>query len=282
MGTISGPGQGPNELQYPMRISVSNGKIAVKHSGYFSIFKTSGEFVSPFKAFTNNDHFALGGERIFWLNPMPHSNQLIEVYSLNGDLELSFCDKFLHVNNDAIKDRFLVNSFLYEGHILIDDKSVLYFSSRFGQYWVFSFQGKATEHGEMSGYFFARGKSILEYNSDLLDKVNHGIDLSRIEGSKYPRSVIFEDVAYLDGRFYFISSDIKSSNGKDTTTFEIYSFTKNPFRPLSHYSISRENQCRLDGFTVVRYQDSEYAIISISDMSEGFFLETYKIPDEQK
>jgi hypothetical protein len=266
------PGQGPGDLQHPFSISIWNDEIAIKESGFFSLFRKNGEYLSKFKIFSDAPTFVYLDNKIYWLNPNLEDNNLGEIYAKEGEIISTFGDKFLKTDIHAFKNPYLTNYKLYEGNMFFDGKSIFYFNSRFGKYLIFSLDGKTLAEGNISKFFRERGERIKKLNEDIyIKRVKNQNE--RISG--YPRSVIFEDGYLHEDKIYFVSSTITRKNGWETN-FELRVLGIRPMNLLKEYVIKKEDPCRLDSLAVLEKNGENYILLAITNHEKGIYLELYK------
>jgi hypothetical protein len=269
---IGRPGEGPGDLQHPFSLSIRNDEIAVKEAGFFSFFNKAGKYLFKFRAFSYNNDFVYINNKIYWRNANLKEDHLIEIYTKEGERISSFGKKFLAADINAFQNPPFIESLLYEGYIFSDGKSIFYFNSRFGNYIIFSLEGKTLAEGDISEYFGERGKKIKEYNNETY--IERKKDKKR-KSLGYPRSEIFEDGYLYNNKIYFISSTIMSKNGMKTI-FELRKFDIKSINPLEEYIIQKDGICRLDSLAILEKDGQEYVLLAITVIEEGFFLEVYK------
>ncbi len=269
---VGKPGQGPGDLQRPFSLSIWNDEIAIKESGFFSFFRKNGEYLSKFRIFSDNPTFVYLDDKIYWLNPNLEDNYLVEIYAKDGEMISTFGDKFLKPDIHAFKNPNFINYKLYEGNMFSDGKSILYFNSRFGNYLIFSLDGKTLAEGNISKFFRTRGEKIKKLNNDIYIKRVKDQN-ERISG--YPRSVIFEDGYLHKDKIYFVSSTMTHKNGWETI-FELRVLSIKPMNLLKEYVIKKGDPCRLDSFTVIEKNGENFILLAITNHEKGINLELYK------
>jgi len=269
---IGMPGQGTGDLLHPITLSIWNDEIAIKESGFFSFFEKTGKYLSKFRIFSSHPAFTFLDNKIYWLNPNLKDSYLFEIYGKNGERISTFGTKFPNVDIHAFKNPIRIQNQLYQGKLLSNGKSIFYFNSRFGKYYIFSLDGKTLSEGDISKHFGERGKKIKEYNNKLfIERVKN----QEKKTSGYPLPLIFKDSYLYKDRLYFISSTLSEEKG-EKTTFKLRILSIKSMILLEEYIIRRENFCRLDSLAVVEENGKDYILIAITDFEEGHFLELYK------
>jgi hypothetical protein len=265
-------GQGPGDLQWPISLSIWNDEICIKESGFFSFFKTNGKFLSKFRIFSAHSTFIYIDNKIYWLNPDFKKDYLFEIYTKEGERLQTFGNKFLKTGIFTFQNASFIQTLLYEGNVFYYGKSIYYFNSRFGNYFIYSLDGKTLAEGDISIHFGERGEKIKKYNNERYIKQNKKI---RKKGSGYPKSVIFEDAYLCKDKIYFTCSTQSKKNGGVETAFDFFIINIKSMNLIEKSIIRKESLCRLDSLAVVEENGEDYILLALTDHSNGFFLELY-------
>ncbi len=268
---VGRPGQGTGDLMHPISLSIWNDEIAVKESGFFSIFDKNGKSLSKFRIFADSRAFVYQDNKIYWLNPNLEENHLIEVYQKAGERIFTMGTKFIKANSRAFINPPRIEGLLYEGRLFSDGKTIIYFSSRFGKYFVFSLGGEALREGDINTIFGERGKKISKYNQDVYIERTKKED----QHSGYPFPLIFEDGCLHKDEIYFINSSIIQKT-RPKTIIELKIISLKSMNLLSEYIIEKDGVIRIDSLEVIEINNEPYILLSISVMEQGYYLELYR------
>ena len=266
-------GQGPGDLQWPLSLSIWENEIAIKEEDSISFFDKNGEFSGQFKVFSAQTGFIFCENKIYWVNPSLKENYLFEVYTKEGKRISTFGAKFLNIDLNSFSERspFFTQYLLYRGKIFIYENSLYYFNSLFGKYYQFSLDGELVKEGDISDRFEKRGEEVKEYNTDIYIKNR---PMRKISG--YLSNVIFDEGYLHKDKIYFASHAHSRENGEHTI-IEIRTISINSMSLLEKHIIRRKGLCRLDSIAVFEKNGEDYILLSLTDFSEGFFLEIYRL-----
>ncbi|MDJ0838866.1 MAG: hypothetical protein QNK37_20270 [Acidobacteriota bacterium] len=263
-GYLAQKGEGPGEVWLPIELLTrEDGSIIVKDNRGFSFFDTKDDFQHRFRVFTSWISATWLSGRIYYAAADPGKDQLIFPYTPNGKKGAAFAPKFLQVDTargDMV--RLAHNeSYLYEGRLLTDGRTLFYLNKTFGKAWTFDDKSKLLSEKNLTGIFGPHGAMVVEKNKNYLENPH---EMEKPEGflnySLFDDAFLLEDNIYLlrvvnalDG-FIPAHKDIFVLDKKTLTLKEVL---KVPFKPGEYFWTF-----------AARVENGKHRLYAIIDMGE--------------
>ena len=273
---ISRMGQGPGDLMRPGRLSIWNNEIAVEGEHSFSFFSQEGKYLSRFKISSGRKYFVYLNNKIYCLYSQLEDNHLMEVYAKDGKRISTFGEKYLNIDTSHHKNPPYFERSMYEGKVFSDGKHIYYFNAKFGDYFVFSLDGKILEQGNLSEQFGERGRLSKRINTELY--IERSKQQEDIKPNRFGKNTLFERGYLHKNKLYFIGSSNYPENGGFRTTYTIRVLDLQSLSLLKEYLIRYDHigLRRCDSLAVLEKNGEELIILAITNFEEGTFLEVYK------
>lgn len=267
---IGRKGQGPGDLELPLRISIWNDTLAVQDQLGISFFDIDGAFKRKFRLFSGGISFSFIKNNIYYATTNPTKSNFIEVYSMDGKRLYTFGEKkkFFDLDYNIHKGMRPTTAeiIIFNGFLLSDEDYIYYINRRFGTLIKFTISGKKFLETNITPLF---GKNELEKAKEnrklFLEK---GFNLFEAKG-RIPQNYIFRSAKISDNNIYLLSDQWNFLEKKLNSFLEIKCIDKNNFGTFSTYQTSLSEDERLL-YLAVRIDQENPVFIVVSDSEEGF------------
>jgi hypothetical protein len=273
--SIGRHGQGPGDLELPIRISIWNGTIAVQDQAGISFFNLAGNFENRFRFFSGGISLLYSNDLIYCATANPARPDLIDVYSKEGKRLLSFCPKTEVINfrYDSVRGMrpVTVEMVIFNGLLLSDDNAVYYLNRRFGTITKFSLSGEKLASGTISPIFGKDGLAKEKENEKLFIKGDFD---SFIKNRLIPDYYLFRSARIIGNSIFLLKDQWNFEEKKRDTVLEIMEIDKNKLELLSTYKGTLSETERYLSFdAMVVNAKPDFFVLSIAD--QGYRVSRY-------
>jgi len=267
--SIGRPGQGPGDLELPIRISTWNEILAVQDQRGISFFDLDGNFKSRFRIFAGSISFVFSDNKIYYAAINPTKLDLIEVHSREGQRLYSFADKkeLVDFNYNIVKGMSPATAemAIFNCELLSDGQYIYLLNRRFGKVAKFSMPGEKVLEGTIIELFGKNELSKAKENRRLF--LEEGYDF--LETRTVPQYYIFRDAKLIGDNIYLLRDQWNFAEKKLDSLIEIKAIDKGSFELKSSYQASLSNDERFFSFSVAIEKDRPVFYV-LFDTKEGY------------
>lgn len=276
--SIGKHGQGPGDLQLPLRISLENDVIGIQDQSGISLFDLNGKFVAKFRVFSGIIDFLMTNNKIFCVVANPNHPNLIEVYSLDGKRLYAFGKKEEIIRYDYNVIRGIspvtLEMVIFDGILLSDSQEVYLINRRFGQITKFSHSGERLRQEEIISFFGENEAKKADENKNLFLRGRY--DPFTMKGA-VPQNYIFRSARILKERIYFLTDQWNFVNKRRNNFIEIRAFDKDNLKLISVYTGPISEDERFLAFALYEENKNPQFLVLV-DSPEGHKIYKYYLP----
>jgi len=272
--SIGGQGQGPGDLQLPIRISTWNDTLAVQDQQGISFFDLEGNFKTRFRIFAGGISFLFSNNNIYYAAVNPTKFDLIEVHSMEGQRLYSFAEKreLVDFNYNTVKGMSptTVEMAIFNCEILSDGKYVYLLNRRFGTLTKFSTFGENVFETTITDLFGKNELSKVKENRRLF--LEEGYDF--LKTKTVPQHYVFRDAKLLGNSIFLLKDQWDIMEKKQNALIEIKAIDKESLELRSTYQAPLGNDEQFFSFDVIIEKDRPIFYVLL-DTEEGYKISKF-------
>ncbi|MGQ9673339.1 MAG: hypothetical protein ACUVV5_09435 [Candidatus Aminicenantales bacterium] len=246
--SIGRHGQGPGDLELPIRISTWSDILAVQDQQGISFFDLEGNYKTKFRIFSGSISFLFTNGTVFHAAINPTKSDLIEVYSMEGRRLYSFGEKkeIVDFNYNTMKGMSptTVEMAIFSSVILSDGKHIYLLNRRFGTFSKFSMSGKRVFETTITSLFGENELSKVKENRRLF--LENGYDFLKTRA--IPQYYVFRSAKMLGDTIFFLMDQWNFLERKQNAFLEVKAINKDSPALKSIYRVSLNNDERFLSF----------------------------------
>jgi len=272
--SIGRQGQGPGDLQLPIRISTWSDTIAVQDQLGISFFDLEGYFKTRFRIFVGSTSFLFRNNNIYFTAVNPTKLDLIEVYSVEGKRLYSFAEKRELVdytyNTVQGMSPTTVEMTIFNCEIVSDERYIYLLNRRFGTLSKFTTIGEKVFETAITDLFGNNGQSKVKENRRIFFEKGYDFLKTRM----IPQHYLFRDAKLVDDSIYLLIDQGNILEKKQDAQMKIMVVDKDSLKLKSAYQAPLGNDERFLSFDV-RNEKGHPVFYVLLDTEEGYRISKF-------
>lgn len=274
--SIGKSGQGPGDLERPIRISIWQDTLAIEDQMGISLFDINGLFKSKFRIFSGCTALLYTGNKLFCAASNPTKPDLIDVFSEEGERLYSFSEKatLLEPNYRPVDGMLPSTSemVLFDVELLADESWIYMANRRFGSIIKYGLLGDRVFEADAVSFFGENEHRKAKENLFLFQK--NGLE-SYKKDKLIPQNYLFRSARLFQKTIYLLVDQWDFVAKKKNPFIEIVAVDKNTLNPIAKYRGSVSQDERYTAFAIDTNRDNPVFIV-LMDCDEGFKIFKYE------
>ena len=218
LGFLGRKGQGPGDIQKPIKLSADKNTIAIRDQLGVSFFNIQGKYLNSFRLYEPVSGSLLWNGLYYCLSIGSNNPDLIDVYDLAGQHKYSFGKKTISASPGMGSSDPFYELLFYDGDLLSDGDHLFYANKRTGMLYKYSFKGDLISETSIAPFFGNNGIEKVKWNKNNLF---NNADLDKFKaGAIRPKNIYLH--AVLDNKtIYFLSDQHNVLTNKPTFQVDI-------------------------------------------------------------